>query len=89
MELPETLHTKTSGMYVYMHIRRQHTTASGQPQYDTIKGVRDPCVCGPPAMTDKEAVCVGVRLRPFVAYEQGQQQPLAQGTPSWDELMNS
>lgn len=27
-------------------------------------------------MTDKEAVCVGVRLRPFVAYEQGQQQCL-------------
>lgn len=27
-------------------------------------------------MTDKEAVCVGVRLRPFVAYELGQQQCL-------------
>jgi len=27
-------------------------------------------------MADKEAVCVGVRLRPFVAYEQGQQQCL-------------
>lgn len=32
--------------------------------------------CATP-MTDKEAVCVGVRLRPFVAYEQGQQQQLA------------
>ena len=29
-------------------------------------------------MTDKEAVCVGVRLRPFVAYESGQEQLEAQ-----------
>ena len=38
-------------------------------------------------MTDKEAVCVGVRLRPFVAYEQGQQQPLAQRTGDLIDLI--
>ena len=65
-------------MYIYRDNIQQ--PPASQPQYDTIRGVHDLAVCWPPAMTDKEAVCVGVRLRPFVAYEQGQQQPLAQRT---------
>ena len=41
-----------------------------------------PTRCGD--MADREAVCVGVRLRPFVAYESGQEQQWPESDPRDD-----